>query len=489
MPRASVSYVCQSCGAVYSKWAGRCGDCGEWNSIAEEADAAGAPPGSMAVSLAGKGAKGRILDFTSLDGDTQSAPRYASGNAEFDRACGGGLVPGSALLIGGDPGVGKSTLLLQVAAGLARARQKVAYISGEEATAQIRLRARRLGLEKAPVALAAATSLRDILSTLKADKPDVVIIDSIQTLWSDALPAAPGTVTQVRSCAQELIRHAKASGAVLLLVGHVTKDGQIAGPRVVEHMVDGVLYFESEKGRAFRILRAVKNRFGAAHEIGVFEMTGAGLREVSNPSELFLSEGGDAAPGAAVFAGMEGTRPVLVEIQALVSPSSLASPRRAVVGWDSARLSMLLAVLDARCGLDFGRHDVFLNVAGGLRIGEPAADLAAAAALCSSLFDAALPANAVIMGEVALSGSVRPVTQVETRLAEAQKLGFAGALVPKSGIRNSPESAHGDLDLTACDNLADLIGWVRGSNALPRAAHDGTRRPARHAGSTGERIQ
>ncbi|MEQ8751027.1 MAG: DNA repair protein RadA, partial [Amphiplicatus sp.] len=402
----------------------------------------------------GASGKGKPLELSSLKGGGEFEPRLLTGNAEFDRACGGGLVPGSALLIGGDPGVGKSTLLLQIAAGVARGGHSVAYISGEEATAQIRLRAKRLDLSDATVGLAAATALRDILATLKTERPDVVIIDSIQTLWSDALPAAPGTVTQVRACVQELIRLAKSTGAVLLLVGHVTKDGQIAGPRVVEHMVDAVMYFESEAGRDFRILRAVKNRFGAAHEIGVFEMTGEGLREVSNPSELFLTQGGEPVSGAAVFAGIEGTRPVLVEIQALVSPSSLAAPRRAVVGWDSARLSMLLAVLDARCGLDFGRHDVFLNVAGGLRIAEPAADLAAAAALLSSLFDTPILADRVVFGEVALSGSVRPVNQTDARLAEARKLGFAGALAP-AGAKDAA------LSLTHAETLADLVGWVR----------------------------
>jgi DNA repair protein RadA/Sms len=449
LARQSDQFVCQSCGAVYGKWQGRCDDCGEWNTL--EAESVQAPPGSLGAKAPGKG---KLLDFTSLKGTAEFEPRLMTGNAEFDRACGGGLVPGSALLIGGDPGVGKSTLLLQIAAGVAKGGSKVAYISGEEAIAQIRLRAQRLGLSDAPVALAAATALRDILSTLKSEKPDVVIIDSIQTLWSDALPASPGTVTQVRACVQELVRLAKSSGCATLLVGHVTKDGQIAGPRVVEHMVDAVLYFESEQGRAFRLLRAVKNRFGAAHEIGVFEMTGEGLREVSNPSELFLSEMGEPVPGAAVFAGVEGTRPVLVEIQALVSPSTLAAPRRAVVGWDSARLSMLLAVLDARCGLDFGRHDVFLNVAGGLRIGEPAADLAAAAALCSSLFDRPLPNTAVVFGEVALSGAVRPVNQTDARLKEAGKLGFKGALAPTSAESKS-------IKITYAETLADLIAWVK----------------------------
>ena len=450
MPKNTDTYVCQSCGNVTAKWAGRCEACGEWNTIELEVSEAG-PPGSLGAASKGKGRK---LEFTSLDGAARDVPRIDSGNAEFDRACGGGLVPGSALLIGGDPGVGKSTLLLQVAAGLSRGGTSVAYISGEEAVDQIRLRAKRLQAETAPVQLASATALRDILATLKAEKPDAIIIDSIQTLWSDALPAAPGTVTQVRACAQELVRYAKTSGAILLLVGHVTKDGQIAGPRVVEHMVDAVMYFESEQGRDFRILRAVKNRFGAAHEIGVFEMTGTGLAEVANPSELFLSEGEGAASGAAVFAGIEGTRPVLVEIQALVSPSSLAAPRRAVVGWDSARLSMLLAVLDARAGLDFGRHDVFLNVAGGLRIAEPAADLAAAAALCSSLFDAPLPRTSVVFGEVALSGSVRPVNQAGARLKEAVKLGFATALAPSG-------ASDAKIAVKEATTLQELVSFVR----------------------------
>ena len=447
MARSADSYVCQSCGAVYAKWAGRCEACGEWNTIEQEVSEPG-PSGSLG------GGKGRKLDFASLAGGGEMEPRILTGNTEFDRACGGGLVPGSALLIGGDPGVGKSTLLLQIAAGLARGGASVAYISGEEAPAQIRLRASRLGVDKAPVKLASATALRDILATLKAEKPEAVIVDSIQTMWSDALPAAPGTVTQVRACAHELVRFAKSSGAVLLLVGHVTKDGQIAGPRVVEHMVDAVMYFESEQGRDFRILRAVKNRFGAAHEIGVFEMTSEGLAEVANPSELFLTANEEPVSGAAVFAGIEGTRPVLVEIQALVSPSSLAAPRRAVVGWDGARLSMLLAVLDARAGLDFGRHDVFLNVAGGLRIAEPAADLAAAAALCSSLFDAPLAPGRVVFGEVALSGAVRPVNQTEARLKEAKKLGFQGAMAPAG-------ATAGDLKVTQARTLADLAAWVR----------------------------
>ena len=303
-------------------------------------------------------------------------------------------MPGSALLIGGEPGIGKSTLLLQLAAAFAKAGRRAVYFTGEEAAAQVRLRADRLGLAKAPLALASETNVSNILATL-ADGPraDLVVIDSIQTLWADALEAAPGTVSQVRAATQSLVRYAKAQGSALLLVGHVTKDGQIAGPKVIEHMVDTVLYFEGDRGHPYRILRAAKNRFGATDEIGVFEMAADGLREVANPSELFLGDRLASAPGSAVFAGVEGTRPILVEIQALVVPSGLGTPRRAVVGWDSNRLSMLLAVIDARCGVSFAQHDVYLNVAGGLRITEPAADLAAAAALLSSISGVALDAR------------------------------------------------------------------------------------------------
>ncbi|MEO1014379.1 MAG: DNA repair protein RadA [Pseudomonadota bacterium] len=462
MPRSTASFVCQSCGATYSKWSGRCDSCGAWNSLEEDYGAA-AGPGSRSAAAGGQG---RALPLSGLDAPPDEAARFSSGLEEFDRACGGGLVPGSAILIGGDPGVGKSTLLMQAAAGVAKGGARVVYISGEEAVAQIAMRARRLGLSDAEVKLAAATSLKDILATLKKASPDLVVIDSIQTLWSDAITAAPGTVTQVRACAQELVRFAKNSGAAVILVGHVTKDGQIAGPRVVEHMVDAVLYFESEPARAFRLLRAVKNRFGAAHELGVFEMAGDGLRQISNPSALFLSEAGSAAPGSAVFAGIEGTRPLLVEFQALVSPSTLASPRRAVVGWDGARLSMLLAVLDARCGLGFGKHDVFLSVAGGLRIVDPAADLAAAAALCSSLFDTPPPSDAVCFGEVALSGALRPAAQTEARLSEGAKLGFGRALVPASGggARDAGVGARArnlGLEIHAAGGLADLVSWLR----------------------------
>ena len=427
MARDGAIYVCQSCGAVHGKWSGQCGACGQWNCIVEESQSA--PPGALKPAST---ARGRGVVFETLQSDTPEPPRIITGVGEFDRVCGGGVVPGSAILLGGDPGVGKSTLLLEVTAKAALGGARVAYISGEEAVEQIRARARRMGFADAPVNLASATALREIVSTLKRDKFDIVVIDSIQTLWSDAHEAGPGSVTQVRACAGELVRLAKASGMAVVLVGHVTKDGQIAGPRVVEHMVDAVLSFEGERGYPFRILRAGKNRFGATDEIGVFEMTDAGLSEVSNPSALFLGEGGERAAGAAVFAGIVGSRPELVDFQALVAPSAYGTPRRAVVGWDSGRLAMLLAVLEARCGIGFGDRDVYLNVAGGLRVSEPAADLAAAAALISSAVDVPLPQRAVVFGEISLSGEVRAVGRAEVRLREAAKLGFDQAIAPES---------------------------------------------------------
>jgi len=371
------------------------------------------------------------------------------------------------LLLGGDPGIGKSTLLIQVTAALARAGHRAVYISGEEAVAQVRLRAERLGLGTAMVELAAETSVEDIIATLgERAPPRLVIIDSIQTMWTDAVDSAPGTVTQVRGAAAALIRFAKRSGAAVILVGHVTKDGQIAGPRVVEHMVDAVLSFEGEGSHQFRILRAVKNRFGPTDEIGVFEMTGAGLAEIANPSELFLSERDLGSPGTAVFAGIEGTRPLLVEIQALVAPSALGTPRRAVVGWDQNRLSMVLAVLEAHCGVKLSGHDVYLNVAGGLRIQEPAADLAAAAALVSSLANAPLPADAVYFGEISLSGAVRPVVQTAARLKEAQKLGFARAIVPETA--RTEGGAEAGLTLQPVGLLSGLVADIAARGSPPR---------------------
>ena len=438
MARPAPAFACTACGAVHRKWSGRCEACGGWNTIVEE----GAAPRTA----------GRRVALVPLAGEEAPPPRIASGLGELDRVLGGGLVPGSAILVGGDPGIGKSTLLLQAAAAFARAGASAIYVSGEEATAQVRMRAARLGLADAPVMLAAETDLGDVLATLEAERPTLAIVDSIQTMWAQAVESAPGSVAQVRQASHELVRFAKRRGSAVVLVGHVTKDGQIAGPRVVEHMVDTVLYFEGERGHQFRILRAVKNRFGPADEIGVFEMTGAGLAEVANPSALFLGERGARSPGAAVFAGIEGTRPLLCEIQALVAASPLGTPRRAVVGWDAGRLAMILAVLEARAGVSMAGLDVYLNIAGGLRITEPAADLAVAAALMSALTDRPLPAETVIFGEIALSGAVRPVAQAEARLKEAAKLGFTAAWAPA-------QAAGGGV---AVDPVAELPAFVQG---------------------------
>ena len=424
----SASFSCNACGAVTSKWAGRCDSCGAWNTITEDA---GLSSGAGRGSLGAK--RGRDIQLTDLATAEPEPPRAVSGISELDRVLGGGLVPASALLVGGDPGIGKSTLLLQAAAAFAKTGLDVVYVSGEEASAQVRMRARRLGLADAPVRLATETNLRNILTTLEREKPQLAIIDSVQTMWLDTVEAAPGSVSQVRAAAHELTSFAKRNGISVILVGHVTKEGQIAGPRVVEHMVDTVLYFEGERGHQFRILRAVKNRFGPANEIGVFEMGGAGLEEVVNPSALFLSERGQGSPGSVVFAGIEGTRPVLCEIKALVAPTPHAQPRRTVVGWDGGRLAMILAVLEARCGVPFVGLDVYLNVAGGMKVNEPAADLAVALAILSARENSELPANMVAFGEISLSGALRPVSQSDARLSEAQKLGFEGAILPQGG--------------------------------------------------------
>ena len=450
----TASFTCTACGASFTKWSGRCDGCGDWNTIVEEAPLASGPP---AKSLGAK--RGRGIQLTDLASQEVPPPRTLSGLSELDRVLGGGLVAGSAILVGGDPGIGKSTLLLQAAARFALAGVKTLYVSGEEASAQVRMRAQRLGLGTAPVQLAAETNLRDILTTLDAERPGLVIIDSIQTMWADTVESAPGSVAQVRAAAHELTSFAKRRGISVVMVGHVTKEGQIAGPRVVEHMVDTVLYFEGERGHQFRILRSVKNRFGPADEIGVFEMTGDGLAEVTNPSALFLSERGTPAPGSVVFAGIEGTRPVLCEIQALVAPTPHSQPRRSVVGWDGGRLAMVLAVLEARCAIPFAGLDVYLNVAGGLKIAEPAADLAVAAALLSAREDVALPPETVIFGEISLSGALRPVGQAENRLKEDQKLGFTSAIIPAGG----KVAGDGGLAVQRFGDLTALVGDIFGA--------------------------
>ncbi len=447
------SYSCSACGNVTRKWAGQCESCQAWNTIHEDKALSSGPKKNSLGSM-----RGSTIPLTDLATAEAEPPRTQAGVAELDRVLGGGLVKASALLVGGDPGIGKSTLLLQAAARFARNGLKVIYISGEESRAQVQMRARRLGLTESPVQLASETNLRDILTTLDANKPDLAIIDSIQTMWADNVDSAPGSVSQVRSSAHELTTFAKRNGMSVIMVGHVTKEGAIAGPRVVEHMVDTVLYFEGERGHQFRILRAVKNRFGPADEIGVFEMTGKGLAEVKNPSALFLSERGEPAPGSVVFAGIEGTRTVLCEIQALVAPSPHSQPRRSVVGWDGGRLAMILAVLESRCEVPFAGLDVYLNVAGGLRIQEPAADLAVAAALVSAREDAALPKEAVIFGEISLSGALRPVSQTENRLKEAQKLGFTSAIMPQQ----SKKFAAAGLETRQMPDLAGFVTKVFG---------------------------
>ena len=452
MSRRAPQFVCADCGARSAKWAGRCDVCGAWNAISEQAARPFGGPGDGLSA----GAAGRVVALTGLRGADREEPRLESGVGEFDRVLGGGLVAGSATLVGGDPGIGKSTLLLQAAAAFAGPERQPIYISGEEAVAQIRLRAARLGLDAAPVRLAAETGLADILATLDAERPPLAIVDSIQTVWSEASAGAPGSVGQVRGAAQELVSFAKRTGVPVFLVGHVTKEGSIAGPRVIEHMVDTVLYFEGERGHQFRILRAVKNRFGSVDEIGVFEMTGTGLREVADPSAHFLSEREAPAPGSAVFAGIEGSRPVLVEVQALVAPSALGTPRRAVVGWDAGRMATVLAVLDARCGLSFAGLDVYLNIAGGLRLSEPAADLAVAAALVSARTGRPVPADAVIFGEISLSGALRPIAQADARLGEAEKLGFAQAFTP-------PRAASAKSRRMTIHEVADLRSFIEKS--------------------------
>jgi DNA repair protein RadA/Sms len=459
MAKPQKRFCCQACGAVTLQWAGRCESCGDWNTITEDIPAPGPALTKNASLLSSR------LEVTGLTGEAEPPPRVKSGIEELDRVLGGGFVPGSAVLIGGDPGIGKSTLLLQAASRMAASGSSVLYVSGEEAVAQIRMRASRLDLAQSPLDLAASIDMGAIIATL-GQKPAraMVVIDSIQTMWMEAIESAPGTVTQVRAAAFALIRAAKLHGFALVLVGHVTKDGSIAGPRVLEHMVDAVLHFEGDRGHQFRILRGLKNRFGATDEIGVFEMTGAGLAEVANPSALFLAERRGNIAGSAVFAGIEGTRPVLLEIQALLSASGAAAPRRAVIGWDSGRLAMLLAVLEARAGLKLGTGDVYLNVAGGLRVTEPAADLTVAAALISAASGVATPPGAAFFGEIGLSGEVRQVPQSEPRLKEALKLGFDRVFMPRRVARGSKSPLPKGLQLTEIGHVSELAAALGVTN-------------------------
>lgn len=446
MGKVTTKFICQECGTMHLKWTGKCEGCNAWNRLVEE---------TVTVSKK-KVSRPNSIEFVSIDSVTHDVSRKLTDMPEFDRVCGGGLVPGSVLLVGGDPGIGKSTLLLQVVAAFSK-NYKCVYISGEEAVAQVRMRAKRLGVQSSDnLHLASATNVHEIITALdNLGTIDLLIIDSIQTMVSDQTDSSPGTVSQVRLCTQELISFAKSRATAVILVGHVTKEGVIAGPRVLEHMVDTVLYFEGERNYHYRILRSVKNRFGATDEIGVFEMTEGGLSEVSNPSALFLSQHDHPVSGSSIFAGIEGTRPILMEIQALVAPSHLATPRRTCVGWDTNRLAMIIAVLESRCGLSFANKDVYLNIAGGLRISEPAADLAVAAALMSSLKNIPTPLQTVYFGEIGLSGEVRNVSQSELRLKEAQKLGFEKAVCGKA-LKQPLSLAIQSINLSYLIELLDV---------------------------------
>jgi len=448
---AKTNFVCQSCGFESSKWLGKCPSCGGWNSFVEEARRADLRPRNSKVKSASYGdSKPRMLDQISL----ADRDRMRTGIAEFDRVTGGGVVPGSLLLVGGDPGIGKSTLTLQLMQALARDRT-VLYVSGEESLEQIKLRADRLGVSSPNILLLAETALESILPAIEDARPDVVVIDSIQTMYRADLESAPGSVGQVRECGAELMRLAKQRTVATFLIGHVTKEGVIAGPRTLEHMVDTVLYLEGERHHAYRILRSVKNRFGSTNEIGVFEMREQGLAEVANPSRIFLSERSAGVPGSVVVCSLEGTRPLLVEIQALVTPTSFGVPQRNTTGFNHRRLAMLLAVLERRAGLNLGMHDVFVNVAGGLRLEEPAADLGVACAIASAFKNRAADAEAVLVGEVGLGGEVRSVGQLEKRTAEAAKLGFRKVIGPFAGFAPANKV---DVTLVTAGFLADAIG-------------------------------
>jgi DNA repair protein RadA/Sms len=440
-------FACQACGFESSKWLGRCPDCGEWNSFVEERQEPVAP-GKGRPELA-TGAKPKPYDLV----DGAEADRIPSGIDEFDRVLGGGIVPGSMVLIGGEPGIGKSTLLLQVAHLLARHGGSVLYVSGEESERQIKLRGERLGIAGGPLFLMGETSLERILEQIEELKPAALVVDSVQTIYSTRFPSAPGSISQVREVATQLLFLAKGRGLTTFLIGHVTKDGNLAGPKSLEHIVDTVLYFEGEKHLHHRIVRAVKNRFGAVSEMGVFEMTGAGLKPVANPSALFLAERLEGAPGSAVVATIEGSRPMLVEIQALVSPTSFGTPRRMSLGIDANRTNLLLAVLEKRVGLELLGDDVFVSIAGGLEVPEPAADLGVAAAIASSFRNRPLPAHTAVFGEVGLGGEVRGVGQAALRVREAAQMGFTRCVLP---ARNAPGDASG-IELVGIDTLEDAL--------------------------------
>ncbi|WP_312264088.1 DNA repair protein RadA [Rivihabitans pingtungensis] len=456
MAKAKTVYVCSECGGISPKWQGQCPHCTSWNSLSETVQAPPAANGGNHRFQALAASSGEVQVLAEVQ--AEEAPRDPSGSDELDRVLGGGLVRGAVILIGGDPGIGKSTLLLQTLASVG-ARRKVLYVTGEESAQQVALRASRLAVDAGRVRLLAEIRLEQVLAVLQSERPDVVVIDSIQTVYTDVLSSAPGSVGQVRECAAQLTRVAKQTGVTMILVGHVTKEGALAGPRVLEHIVDTVLYFEGDSHSSFRMIRAIKNRFGAVNELGVFAMTDRGLKGISNPSAIFLSSHRDEVPGSSVLVTMEGTRPLLVEIQALVDESH-GQPRRLSVGLEQNRLAMLLAVLHRHAGVACFDQDVFINAVGGVRIGEPAADLAVLLAIVSSLRNRPLPDKLVVFGEVGLAGEVRPVAHGQERLKEAAKLGFCRAIVPQA---NAPRQGIDGLELIPVERLEQAVDYCRSS--------------------------
>ena len=455
MAKAKTNYTCSDCGAISSKWTGQCTSCHQWNTMVEsvvEAPGVNRLSNQQYKSLAQTAPVLSLTDIEAVD-----VPRFGTGIEEFDRVLGGGLVAGGVVLIGGDPGIGKSTLLLQALANISQVKNTL-YVSGEESGAQIALRARRLAVEAKDLKLQAEIQLEKILGTLESLKPEVAVIDSIQTIYSDALSSAPGSVAQVRECAAQLTRMAKQSGVTIILVGHVTKEGALAGPRVLEHIVDTVLYFEGDTQSSFRLVRAIKNRFGAVNELGVFAMTEKGLKGVSNPSALFLSQHDTQVPGACVMVTQEGTRPLLVEIQALVDTSHLPNARRLSVGLEQNRLAMLLAVLHRHAGIAAFDQDVFINAVGGVKISEPAADLAVLLAINSSMRNKPLPRGLVVFGEVGLAGEIRPAPRGQERLREAAKLGFSIAMIPKSNVPKQPIEG---MTIVAVERIDEAFNRLR----------------------------
>jgi DNA repair protein RadA/Sms len=450
MAKAKSVYSCTECGGQSPKWQGQCPHCGSWNTLVESV---ATPPAKRFESVSG--ARSVIVPLAGVQ--AKSVERMPTGIAEFDRVLGGGLVPGGVVLLGGDPGIGKSTLLLQACAAVG-ASLRTLYVTGEESVEQVALRAQRLGLVNAPVELLAEVQLEAIVAAIGSAAPGVVVIDSIQTLYTEALASAPGSVSQVRECAAQLTRLAKQQGVIVVLVGHVTKEGAIAGPRVLEHIVDTVLYFEGDPHSSFRLVRAIKNRFGAANELGVFGMTERGLKGVSNPSALFLSQHDHAVPGSAIVATVEGSRPLLVELQALVDPALGGTPRRLAVGLEAQRLALLLAVLHRHGGVEVGGYDVYVNAVGGVRIAEPAADLAVLLAVASSLRNKPLPPKALVFGEVGLAGEIRPVQRGQERIREAAKLGFRQVLVPSL---NKPKQPIDDIEVVTVARVDQALDWMR----------------------------